>query len=143
MLLFGTFLLSRPVGFTLHFLCSTLFCCKKRQSCRHAASIYVMYPYPHRAHGPTVFPAFDNVQGHTHALCPLAHQHLPQRLLSPQQSSHTNTCRSDCCPLSDPHRRDPHGQRFVRVILFKKPTIMALIGNYIHRVNVIKRSLYS
>ena len=33
---------------------------------------------------------------------------------------------------------------FEWVILFKKPTvIMALIGNYIHRVNVIKGSLYS
>ena len=29
------------------------------------------------------------------------------------------------------------------VILFKKPTVMALIGNYVNRVNVIKGSLYS
>ena len=29
---------------------------------------------------------------------------------------------------------------FEWVILFKKPTVMALIGNFIHRVNVIKGS---
>ena len=124
---------------------------------------------------------------------------------------HPDTCRSDCCPLSDPRRQQswqpailvrsavialsrqpsllatfallethalvfwhclhlcgprtpspfkftqqstsllscPVGKNIRRVILFewvilfKKPTVMELIGNYIHRVNVIKGSLYS
>ena len=98
--------------------------------------------------------------------------------------SHTDTCCSNCCPLSDPCRQrscplnhcslgDSHtlafscGSRalalqqstgllsclvgknihrlilFEWVMLFKKQTVNVLIGNYIHRVNVIKGSLYS
>ena len=150
-------------------------------------------------HGPTVFPhtsKCDNKRGRTHALCPLAPRHLPQRLLSPRRSSQAailaasdprplSRYRSftatftpgDLCSLGDsrtcllalsgPLRTSralspfkftqqstsllscPVGKNICKVILlewvisFKKPTVMALIGNYIHRVNVIKGSLYS
>ena len=152
----------------------------------------------------------DNAWGCTHALCPLAHRHLMQRLLSSQRSSHTVILAD-----SDPRRQpviltgsDPrllsrylslvatfgelcslaatfgelHSQApvfwyclhlcgpralsqfkftqqstsllsclvgknicrvslFEWVILFKKPTVIVLIGNYIDRVKV-KGSLY-
>ena len=180
---------------SLHFSSSNLFCCKIK-AVLSSCSIHVPYPYPHRAWQHMDLQFFphaskcDNARGRAHALCPLAHRHLPQRLLSPQRSLQTAILAgSDPCPLSRYrslaatfalleihilvfwHCLHPCGPRapssfkftqqttsllscpvgknicrvilFEWVILFKKSTVMALIGNYIHRVNVIKGSLYS
>ena len=71
--------------------CNKLVCCEIKpvlSSC----SIHVPYPHLHRARqhmDPRFFPhasECDNTRTCTHA-CVLMH---------------TNTCRSDCCPLSDP-----------------------------------------
>ena len=183
MLLFGTFLLSRPLGFTLHFSCSKLLCCKIKpvlSSC----SIHVSYPYPNRAQqhmDPLFYPhasKCDNARGRTHALCPLADQHLLQWLLSPHWSLRaailvlspiitlsqwlsllaTITLLEThalvfwhCLHPCRPHTLSPFkfiqqstsllnclvGKKIGRVILFewvilfKKLTVVALIGNYI------------
>ena len=92
LLLFGTFSLSRSLGFTLHFSCSKLVCCKIK-AVLSSCSIHV--PYPHRAQQYMDLRFFphaskcDNERGRAHALCPLTHQHLLQRLLFPQRSSQT------------------------------------------------------
>ena len=49
--LFGTFSLSQPLGFTLHFSCSKYVCGKKWQSCHLAASTYCIHI--HTEHGNT------------------------------------------------------------------------------------------
>ena len=109
LVLFGTFLLSRPLGFTVHFSCSRLVCCKIKAvlSC---CSIHVPYPYPHRARQHIDLRFFphaskcDNMWG----LCAL---------------SHTNTCRSDCCPLSDPRR---HQSSRISILMGSDPRPLSL-----------------
>ena len=160
--------LSRHLGFILYFVCSKLVCCEITQSCHLSACTVSISTQSTATHGPMVFPhTLPSVT--THTFCVL---------------SHTDTCCSNCCPLSDPCRQrscplnhcslgDSHtlafscGSRalalqqstgllsclvgknihrlilFEWVMLFKKQTVNVLIGNYIHRVNVIKGSLYS
>ena len=88
--LFGTLSLSRLLGFTLHFSCSKLVCYKIK-AVLSSCSIHVPYPHRARQHLDTRFFSHtskcDNVWGCKHTLCPLTHQHLSQRLLSPQRSS--------------------------------------------------------
>ena len=157
---------------------------------------YIFFPHSSKC---------DNARGCGHALCPLAHQHLTQQLLSPQRSSHTailadsdprrqpviltgsdprllSRYRSPvatfgelrslvatfgelhsqapvfwyCLHLCGPRTLSPFkftqqstsllsclvGKNICRVslfewvILFKKPTVIVLIGNYIDRVKV-------
>ena len=118
LLLFGTFLLSRPLGFTVHFSCSRLVCCKIKAvlSCY---SIHVPYPYPHRARQHIDLRFFqhaskcDNMQ----VLCAL---------------SHTDTCHSNCYPLSDPcEHRFSWAAILVRsafIALSRRPSLLATIA---------------
>ena len=86
--------LSRPLGITLHFLCSRLVCCKIK-AVLSSCGIHLPHPHPHRArqHMDVYIRFFphasecDSARGRAHTLCPLAYWHLPQRLLSPQRSS--------------------------------------------------------
>ena len=94
--LFGTFSLSRPLGFTLHFSCSKLVCGKNKGSpvaLQHPCTLSTS-----TQHGNTWTRSLffqhaskcDNECGDAHTLCVLLQ---------------TDTCRSDCCPLSNPRRQ--------------------------------------
>ena len=75
LLLFGTFSLSQPLGFTLHFSCC------KIKAVLSFCSIHVLYPYPHRAWQQMDLRFFPHASKHK---C---------------DNACTDTCRSDCCPL--------------------------------------------
>ena len=81
LLLFGTFSLSQPLGFTLHFSCC------KIKAVLSFCSIHVLYPYPHRAWQQMDLRFFPHASKHK---C---------------DNACTDTCRSDCCPLRDPCRQ--------------------------------------
>ena len=89
MFLFGTLSLSQSFGFTLHFSCSKLVCCKIMQSCRLAASMYRIHIHTEHSNTWTHARFFahtskcDDVRGYKHVLC----------------LSHSDTCRCDCFPL--------------------------------------------
>ena len=126
MFLFCTFSLSRPLGFILHFSCSKLYCCKIK-AVLSSCSIHVPYPRPHRTRQhmdlrfshtlPSV-----TTSGDARTLCVL---------------SHTDTFRSNCCPLSDPRRQrswqaailagiNPRGQRSSRAAILIHSAVIAL-----------------
>ena len=180
--LFGTLSLSRPLGFTLHFSCSKLVCCKIKavlSSLQHPCTVSTQST---ATLGHTVFLTrflvwqcvglqTHSVSSHTPTLVtatvvpsailagsnprPLSHYHsfavtfvllethtlvfwhclypCGPRALSPFKFTQQSTSNPLVCPV---------GKKifdiFEWVILFKNPTITVLIGNYIHRVNVIK-----
>ena len=196
--LFGTFSLSRPLGFTLHFSCSKLVCGKNKGSpvaLQHPCTVSTSTQHGNTWTHARFFPhasKCDNARGRTH-------RHLPQRLLSPQRSlqpvilvgqrslqaailvrsaiialslrpsanftlleTHTpvfwyclHPCRARALsPFMFIQQSTSLlsclvGKNILRVILFEwvilfeKPTVIVLTGNYIPRVNVIKGSLYS
>ena len=116
--LFGMFSLSRPLGFILHFSCSKLYCCKIK-AVLSSCSIHVPYPHPHRTwqHMDLRFshtlPSVTT-SGDAHMLCVL---------------SHPDTCRSDCCSLSDPRRQQSWQPailvRSAVIALSRQPSLLA------------------
>ena len=100
---------------------ATNFLCKIKAIRRLAASMYRIHI--HTEHGNTWTYGFSHtlpsvtMRRDTHTLCVL---------------SHTDTCCSDCCPLSDPHRqRSSQTAILVRsaiIALLRRPSLLVTIA---------------